>query len=131
ARPSPRCGRRSRDRTPRRRARRGRPAPRRRPRSRGWSWCSSTPLTYAPVMDGSVWVILPTYDEADNLEAVVGGIRAAVPEAQVLVVNDSSPDGTGELAHAMARSDAALHVLHRPGKSGLGRAYTAGFAHAL
>jgi dolichol-phosphate mannosyltransferase len=82
-------------------------------------------------MDGSVWVILPTYDEADNLEAVVGGIRAAVPEAQVLVVDDNSPDGTGELADAMARSDDALHVLHRPGKSGLGRAYTAGFAHAL
>ena len=82
-------------------------------------------------MDGSVWVILPTYDEAENLEAVVGGIRAAVPEAQILVVDDNSPDGTGDLADAMARDDAALDVLHRPGKSGLGRAYTAGFAHAL
>lgn len=82
-------------------------------------------------MDGSVWVILPTYDEADNVEAVVGGIRAAVPEAHILVVDDNSPDGTGELADAMARTDAALHVLHRPGKSGLGRAYTAGFAYAL
>ena len=82
-------------------------------------------------MSGSVWVILPTYDEADNLEAVVGGIRASVPEAQILVVDDNSPDGTGELADAMASADAALGVLHRPGKSGLGRAYTAGFAHAL
>jgi dolichol-phosphate mannosyltransferase len=82
-------------------------------------------------MDGSVWVILPTYDEADNLEAVVGGIRAAAPEARILVVDDNSPDGTGELADALARTDDALHVLHRPGKSGLGRAYTAGFAHAL
>lgn len=82
-------------------------------------------------MDGSVWVILPTYDEADNLAAVVGGIRAAAPEAYVLVVDDNSPDGTGELADALARSDDRLHVLHRPGKSGLGRAYTAGFAHAL
>jgi dolichol-phosphate mannosyltransferase len=82
-------------------------------------------------MDGSVWVILPTYDEADNLEAVVGGIRAAAPEAQVLVVDDNSPDGTGALAERLAREDAALHVLHRPGKAGLGRAYTAGFAHAL
>mgnify|MGYP001352882422 CR=1 FL=1 len=82
-------------------------------------------------MDGSVWVILPTYDEADNLEAVVGGIRAAAPEARILVVDDNSPDGTGELADELAREDQNLHVLHRPGKDGLGRAYTAGFAHAL
>ncbi|MBE2317147.1 polyprenol monophosphomannose synthase [Solirubrobacter sp. CPCC 204708] len=82
-------------------------------------------------MDGSVWVILPTYDEADNLEAVVGGIRAAMPAARVLVVDDNSPDGTGRLADQMASADAALHVLHRAGKSGLGRAYMAGFEHAL
>jgi dolichol-phosphate mannosyltransferase len=82
-------------------------------------------------MDGSVWVILPTYDEADNLEAVVGGIRAAAPEARILVVDDNSPDGTGQLADGLARADSALQVLHRAGKSGLGRAYTAGFAHAL
>jgi dolichol-phosphate mannosyltransferase len=77
-------------------------------------------------MDGSVWVILPTYDEAENIEAVVGGIRAALPEATILVVDDHSRDGTGELADALAD-----HVLHRPGKAGLGRAYTAGFAYAL
>src|SRR4051794_21690803 len=77
-------------------------------------------------MDGSVWVILPTYDEAENLEAVVGGIRAALPEATILVVDDNSPDGTGRLAEALG-----CEVLHRPGKQGLGRAYTAGFAHAL
>jgi dolichol-phosphate mannosyltransferase len=82
-------------------------------------------------MDGSVWVILPTYDEAENLEAVVGGIRAALPEADVLVVDDNSRDGTGELADRLAAADPRLHVLHRPGKAGLGRAYTAGFAHAL
>jgi dolichol-phosphate mannosyltransferase len=82
-------------------------------------------------MDRSVWVILPTYDEAENLEAVVGGIRAAVPGAHVLVVDDNSRDGTGALADAMALSDPLLHVLHRPHKDGLGRAYTAGFAHAL
>ena len=82
-------------------------------------------------MDGSVWVILPTYNEADNLEAVVGGIRAATPEAHILVVDDNSPDGTGDLADALSQADDGLHVLHRPGKSGLGRAYTAGFAHAL
>jgi dolichol-phosphate mannosyltransferase len=82
-------------------------------------------------MDGSVWVILPTYDEAENLEAVVGGVRAATPEAQILVVDDNSRDGTAELADALASADPALHVLHRPGKAGLGRAYTAGFAYAL
>jgi dolichol-phosphate mannosyltransferase len=82
-------------------------------------------------MDGSVWVILPTYDEAENLEAVVGGVRAATPEAQILVVDDNSRDGTAELADALASADPALHVLHRPGKTGLGRAYTAGFAYAL
>ena len=82
-------------------------------------------------MDGSVWVILPTYNEAENIEAVVGGIRAAVPEAHVLVVDDNSRDGTGELADALADEDPLLEVLHRPGKAGLGRAYTAGFAHAL
>src|SRR3954454_11737666 len=77
-------------------------------------------------MDGSVWVILPTYDEADNLEAVVGGIRASLPEASILVVDDNSPDGTGRLAEAMG-----LDVVHRPGKAGLGSAYMAGFAYAL
>jgi dolichol-phosphate mannosyltransferase len=82
-------------------------------------------------MDGSVWVILPTYDEAENLEAVVGGIRAALPEADVLVVDDNSRDGTGALADRLAEADPGVHVLHRPGKAGLGRAYTAGFAHAL
>jgi len=82
-------------------------------------------------MDGSVWVILPTYDEAENLEAVVGGVRAATPDAQILVVDDNSRDGTAELADALAAEDAALHVLHRPGKAGIGRAYTAGFAYAL
>jgi dolichol-phosphate mannosyltransferase len=77
-------------------------------------------------MDGSVWVILPTYNEVENIEAVVGGIRAAAPDARVLVVDDNSSDGTGALADRIADD-----VLHRPGKQGLGRAYTAGFARAL
>ncbi len=77
-------------------------------------------------MDGSVWVILPTYNEAENIEAVVGGIRAAAPEVRILVVDDNSRDGTGDLADRLADD-----VLHRPGKQGLGRAYTAGFARAL
>src|SRR4051812_50214455 len=77
-------------------------------------------------MAGRLWVILPTYNEVDNLEPVVRGVRAAVPEAHVLVVDDASTDGTAELADALADS-----VLHRPGKAGLGRAYAAGFAQAL
>src|SRR5690348_5088535 len=77
-------------------------------------------------MDGSVWVILTTYNEAENIEAVVGGIRAALPEARILVVDDNSHDGTGDLADLIADD-----VLHRPGKADLGRAYTDGFARAL
>jgi dolichol-phosphate mannosyltransferase len=82
-------------------------------------------------MAGSVWVILPTYDEAGNLEAVVAGVRSALPAAHVLVVDDASRDGTAELAEAMARTDPQLHVLHRTRKDGIGRAYVAGFAEAL
>jgi dolichol-phosphate mannosyltransferase len=82
-------------------------------------------------MDGCAWVILPTYEEVENLAAVVGGVRAAVPEAHVLVVDDGSRDGTAELADELAAGDPLVHVLHRPGKAGLGRAYTAGFDAAL
>lgn len=76
-------------------------------------------------------VIIPTYNEADNLEWIVGRVRAATPQAQVLVVDDKSPDGTGALADALADSDPAVHVLHRPGKEGLGRAYLDGFAWGI
>jgi dolichol-phosphate mannosyltransferase len=82
-------------------------------------------------MAGSVWVILPTYDEAENLEAVVGGVRAALPGARILVVDDHSRDGTAELADRLARHDGGLGVIHRPAKAGIGRAYVAGFAAAL
>jgi dolichol-phosphate mannosyltransferase len=82
-------------------------------------------------MTAPAWVILPTYNEADNLAALVAEILAALPEARVLVVDDSSPDGTGEIAAALAETDDAVEVLHRPRKSGLGRAYVSGFAHAL
>jgi dolichol-phosphate mannosyltransferase len=74
----------------------------------------------------TVWVILPTYNEAQNLEAVVQGVRAALPHARVLVVDDASTDGTGTLAESLGAD-----VLHRPCKAGLGRAYAAGFATAL
>jgi dolichol-phosphate mannosyltransferase len=74
-------------------------------------------------------VVVPTYNEMQSLAAVVARIRAAVPEADILVVDDNSPDGTGELADSLR--DARLSVLHRPGKQGLGRAYLAGFERAI
>ena len=78
-----------------------------------------------------VLVAVPTYNEHDNLRPVLGRLRAAVPEAHVLVVDDGSPDGTGELADAMAAEDDHVHVLHRTQKAGLGAAYLAGFAWAF
>lgn len=75
-----------------------------------------------------VLVIIPTYDEAENIADVVGRVHAAVPDAHVLVVDDNSPDGTGDLVEAMAGDDANLHLLRRAGKAGLGSAYRAGFA---
>jgi dolichol-phosphate mannosyltransferase len=76
-------------------------------------------------------IILPTYNEIESLEGVLGRIRQSVPAADVLIVDDSSPDGTGRLADRLAAGDPGASVLHRPGKDGLGRAYLAGFAHAL
>jgi dolichol-phosphate mannosyltransferase len=76
-------------------------------------------------------VIVPTYNEVSNLAALVGRILEYLPGATVLVVDDSSPDGTGELADELAVADARIRVLHRPGKGGLGRAYLAGFDVAL
>jgi dolichol-phosphate mannosyltransferase len=79
----------------------------------------------------SVWVILPTYQERENLGLIVPRIRAALPEATILVVDDESPDGTGRLADEMATADQHVRVLHRSAKQGLARAYVAGFATAL
>jgi dolichol-phosphate mannosyltransferase len=76
-------------------------------------------------------VVLPTYNEIESLQNVLGRIRQSVPQADVLIVDDSSPDGTGELADRLALGDAGISVLHRAKKEGLGRAYLAGFAHAL
>ncbi len=78
-----------------------------------------------------VLVVIPTYQEAESLPGVVRRLRTAVPAADVLVVDDNSPDGTGRLADAMAEADPAVHVLHRAGKQGLGAAYVAGFRWAL
>ena len=76
-------------------------------------------------------VVVPTYDEVENLGGTLARLRAAVPAADVLVVDDASPDGTGRLADELAATDPAVHVLHRAGKEGLGRAYLAGFAWGL
>ena len=80
---------------------------------------------------GRVVMVVPTYNEADNLGWLVGRLRAAEPEVDVLVVDDNSPDGTGAMADELASADPAVHVLHRPGKGGLGAAYLAGFAWAI
>ena len=80
---------------------------------------------------GSILVVIPTYNEADNLEAIVGRLRAAVPDADVLVADDNSPDGTGAIADRLAGADARVHVLHREAKEGLGAAYVAGFRWGL
>jgi dolichol-phosphate mannosyltransferase len=80
---------------------------------------------------GALLVIVPTYDEALNLERVLARLRAAVPEAHVLVADDNSPDGTGAIADRLAAADDHVHVLHRPGKQGLGTAYIAGFRWGL
>ncbi|MEU6808869.1 polyprenol monophosphomannose synthase [Streptomyces sp. NPDC046831] len=80
---------------------------------------------------GTALVIIPTYNEAENIKAVVGRVRKAVPEAHVLVADDNSPDGTGKLADELAVGDDQVHVLHRKGKEGLGAAYLAGFRWGL
>lgn len=77
------------------------------------------------------WVILPTYNEADNLPGISAAILEALPAATLLVVDDASPDGTGELAEELAAVDGRIRVHHRPGKMGLGRAYLDGFGVAI
>ncbi len=79
---------------------------------------------------GRVLVIVPTYDERDNVLPIAARLHAAVPQADLLVVDDASPDGTGELADALAARSPWAHVLHRTGKDGLGAAYIAGFGWA-
>lgn len=76
-------------------------------------------------------ICLPTYDERENLGPMVAAVLAAAPLADVLVIDDNSPDGTGQLADALAAKEPRVKVLHRAGKEGLGKAYLAGFAWAL
>ncbi|MBW3647871.1 MAG: polyprenol monophosphomannose synthase [Actinobacteria bacterium] len=79
---------------------------------------------------GPVLVVVPTYDERDNLARILARLHAAVPAAHALVVDDASPDGTGRIADGLAAADERVHVLHRSEKTGLGAAYVAGFAWA-
>jgi dolichol-phosphate mannosyltransferase len=76
-------------------------------------------------------VVIPTYDEAENLPLIVPRVLEQHPDIEVLIVDDSSPDGTGKLAGEMAQSEPRVHVLHRAEKQGLGPAYRAGLQHAL
>lgn len=78
-----------------------------------------------------VLVVVPTYDEAESLPGVVARVLAAVPDADVLVADDASPDGTGALAERLRLDEPRIHVMHRPGKAGLGAAYRAGFAWGI
>jgi dolichol-phosphate mannosyltransferase len=89
------------------------------------------PTTNAPTPGSGVWVIVPTYNEADNLGPITTAILAVLPAATVLVVDDNSPDGTGRLADGLAAREPRVRVLHRAAKQGLGRAYLDGFAVAL
>jgi dolichol-phosphate mannosyltransferase len=86
-------------------------------------------------LGGPVWAVVPTYNERENLTALVNAVRKELdevaPDHTILVVDDSSPDGTGELADALASADSNVRVLHRPEKRGLGPAYIEAFRHAL
>jgi len=96
----------------------------------------SDPTTIAPdpalnALGEGVWVILPTYNEAENVGPISEAILATLPAAVLLVVDDESPDGTGRLADALAAADPRVRVRHRAAKQGLGRAYLDGFGVAL
>src|SRR5689334_9472291 len=81
---------------------------------------------------GPAWLVLPTYNEAENLEPVIVAALANLPQsARVLVVDDNSPDGTGDLADRLAAAEPRIEVLRRARKEGVGPAYVAGFRHAL
>ena len=84
----------------------------------------------ASVTTGPAWVCIPTYNERENVHGLVAAVRSSLDSAgidgHVLVIDDGSPDGTGAIADLMAESDARVHVLHRPGKGGIGPAYIAG-----
>lgn len=85
----------------------------------------------SPAPKRKTLIIVPTYNEIENLPELVSQIHGEVPHTHILVVDDNSPDGTGALADSLAAADARVHVMHREGKLGLGTAYIAGFKWAL
>jgi dolichol-phosphate mannosyltransferase len=111
----------------------------RRPKRKEQHGTPDRPTGGAPMTGGGAyppWVVLPTFNEAENLERIVAAIVAVLEQEapsgfRVLVVDDDSPDGTGEIADRLAAANAAVVVLHRSEREGLGRAYVAGFRHAL
>ena len=80
---------------------------------------------------GPILVIIPTYNEIENVERITSRVRASVPEAHILIADDNSPDGTGKRADELAAADDHIHVMHRLGKEGLAAAYMAGFSWGL
>ena len=105
------------------------------PRRTHW-WRALPDLRIVALMPARLWVFVPTYNEVGNLEPMVRATveqleRAAPADWRLLVVDDSSPDGTGELADRLSDEIEGVEVLHRAGKEGLGKAYLAGFRHAL
>lgn len=87
------------------------------------------PASFAAI--DSVLIVIPTYNERENLETLVRLVRASVPRADLLIVDDGSPDGTGEIADTLAAGDSHIHVQHRAAKDGLGRAYVAGLGWGI
>jgi dolichol-phosphate mannosyltransferase len=90
-----------------------------------------SPMIMHPEWYGQALVIVPTYNEKENLPKLVASLRSLPDNIHVLIVDDNSPDGTGALADQLSANDAGVHVLHRSGKLGLGTAYRAGFAYGL
>src|SRR5580693_6778447 len=87
-------------------------------------------------MPAPVWVVIPTYNEAENIEGIVRAAAAELDRVapsgyRILIVDDNSPDGTGQIADRLAAAQPEVEVLHRTTKTGLGHAYLAGFSHAL
>src|SRR5262245_66467990 len=92
---------------------------------------ASTPAPEAPPLGAGTWVILPTYNEAENIRGIAAAILESLPGATLLVVDDGSPDGTGAIADELAAADPRVRVRHRSAKQGLGRAYPDGFGVAI
>src|SRR5260370_38859492 len=88
-------------------------------------------MTQSASATGRVLIVMPTYNERQNLEVMAGRIRESTPDADLLVVDDNSPDGTGDLAEKLAETDPHGHIMHRTEKAGLGKAYLPGFPSAL